>query len=139
MVVSHLRISERTVQRSACPTCGHAADHVTGFLHVGDVALGAYFAACHRHPDREVQMDVVLGTWGTDDATDHVTFSCRLRRTGAMLVDATIVTTSHKPILGAQLTRDEALAHPRIDDFWDVVDHVSTADPTVGQHLGQTD
>ena len=112
---------------------------MTGFLHRGDLPYGAYFAACHRHPDHEVHIDVVLGTWGTDDAADHVTFSCRLRRAGAMLVDASVVTSSREPILGSRLTRDQASSHPRLGSFWDVVDHLSIADPTIGRHLDHTD
>ena len=43
-----------------------------------------YFAACHGHPEHEAQIDVVLGTWSSDDASDHFTFS--LNRVTALAV-----------------------------------------------------
>ena len=129
--MNDLRITERTVRRSDCPECGSTFDHVTGFLHLDADPYATYFAACHRHPEPEVQIDVVLGTWGTGDAADHVTFSCRLRRAGAMLVDATVATDSDDPILGIRLTRAAALVHPRLSHLWDVIDHLSTADAAI--------
>ena len=33
------------------------------------------------------------------------------------------------------LTREAALAHPAIDDFWAVVDFVLQHDPTVNHHV----
>lgn len=34
-------------------------------------------------------------------------------------------------MLGQMLQRDEALVHPRLADFWTVVDHVAAQDPAV--------
>jgi hypothetical protein len=134
--VSDLEITERTVRGLGCEACRSSFEHVTGLLHRARAPYAAYFAACHRHPEPEAQIDLVLGTWGSDDAQDHVTFSCRLRGAGAMAVDATVATVSDDPILGARLTREAALSHPWIDRFWEAVDHLAAHDPTIEQHLG---
>ena len=134
--MSELRISERSVRSKDCPRCGTSFEHVTGFVHDEGGAHAVYFAACHRHPEPEAQIDVVLGTWGTDDASDHVAFSCRLRQDGAMLVDATIATDADDDILGRRLERDEALMHPSLEGFWDIVDLLTRRDPTIARHLG---
>jgi hypothetical protein len=134
--MSSLRISERTVRSKDCPACGAAFEHVTGFVDDDRGAHAVYFAACHRHPEPEAQIDVVLGTWGSGDASDHVTFSCRLRASGAMLADATVATDTDDRILGHKLDRDEALAHAWLEGFWNVVDLLASDDPTVGQHVG---
>lgn len=133
--MSELRISERSVRSKDCPRCGTSFEHVTGFVHDEEGAHAVYFAACHRHPEAEAQIDVVLGTWGTDDASDHVAFSCRLRRGGAMLVDATIATDGDEDILGRKLGREDALTHRSLPGFWDVVDLLTRDDPTIARHL----
>lgn len=133
--VSDLRIDERTVRQKTCPRCGRSFEHVTGFVMEADGAHSVYFAACHGHPEHEAQIDVVLGTWTSDDATDHVTFSSILRRDGAMAVDATVAVGGTAPFFGRKLSREEALAHPWVATFWQVVDLLATGDPAVKEHV----
>lgn len=72
--------------------------------------MAAYFASCHGHEADAVWIDVTLGTWGADPtATDYITFSCELRSTGAMALDAPVSLSDAPPMLGAMLTRAEAL------------------------------
>jgi hypothetical protein len=74
----------------------------------------------------------VLGTWGVDVPTaDHLTFSCELRPYGAMALDAPLTLTETPSILGLALTRDQALVHRKISDFWAVVDVIAAHDPAV--------
>jgi hypothetical protein len=42
---------------------------------------------------------------------------------------------SQSPFWGIKLSRDEALAHPRIDEFWEIVDYVLLTDPVVHAHV----
>jgi hypothetical protein len=127
-----LSFDERTVRNLDCQSCGESFQHVTGFVSNDARTYAVYFAACHGHPEHEAQIDVVLGTWGVDPpADDHLTFSCRLRPDSAMAVDATIATTSDSPLLGKRLTRAETLAHPRVSEFWAVVDFLAESDVTV--------
>jgi len=77
------------------------------------------------------QIDVVLGSWGAEPPIDdHVTFSCWQRAEGATAVDAPVA-TSGEPLLGECLTREEALAHRKVAEFWAVVDLLTEFDPTV--------
>jgi hypothetical protein len=134
-----LWISERKEQLRPCLDCGLEFPHITGYVLDADGPSAVYFATCHTHADRAARIDVILGTWGAaPPANDHVTFSCELRSTGAMAVDAPVTLTERRPVLGTALTRPEALAHPRAADFWAVVDLIASEDPAVvsGIHEG---
>lgn len=102
----------------------------------------AYFANSYHHTDQphETWIDVILGTWGTNDLSDHVTFGCRVGPVeGSPQPAATLVQAcldgSARPVHGALLSREEALAHPRLPEFWAAVDVVLANDPTVNAHL----
>ena len=128
----HLSIQERTVRNKRCESCGDDFQHVTGFINDEGGAYAVYFAACHAHPEHEAQIDIVLGSWGVEPPIDdHLTFSCRLRPDRAMAVDATLATLSDDPLLGRRLSREQALAHPKVSDFWMVVDFLAASDPTI--------
>ena len=131
-----LWISKRNEQLRPCPDCGLEFPHITGFVLDGDGPRAVYFASCHTHSEKAVRIDVILGTWGGDPpAEDHVTFSCELRITGAMALDAPVTLTEKRPVLGAVLTRNEALTHPRAAEFWAIIDLISTEDPAVASGL----
>ena len=112
-----------------------------GFLNRNDVAAAVYFAALHDHGgDREAWIDVILGTFGSGDSTDHVTFGCRVGpvpgqdEPAAWLVLGAIP-YGDSPIWGEKLARDEALRHPWLSQFWEVVDFVLVQDPDVNRHI----
>ena len=134
-----LFISQRKEQLRPCSGCGSEFPHVTGFVldELGPRAV--YFASGHTHADGGARLDVVLGTWGSDPpADDHVTFSCELRSTGAMVLDAPQTLSGIRPALGAVLSRSEALVHPLVDEFWTVVDLVASEDPAVISAVHET-
>ena len=85
-------------------------------------------------------MDVILGSFGTDDSFDHVTFGCRVghiddqAEPGATLVSAAVPYTD-SAIFGTKLSREDALVHERLDEFWSVVDWVLTEDADVRTHV----
>ena len=134
-----LWISKRNEQLRPCVDCGLRFPHITGYVLDADGPRAVYFASCHTHAERAVRIDVILGTWGADPpAGDHVTFSCELRLNGAMALDAPVTLTEKPPVLGAVLTRAEALAHPRATEFWAVIDLISSEDPAVASGLYQT-
>ena len=131
-----LSFEERTVRNKWCASCGEDFQHVTGFINDDGGACAIHFAACHGHPEHEAQIEVVLGSWGVEPLVDdHVTFSCRLRSDSAMVSDAALVTTSDDPMLGERLSRADALAHPRIQEFWAVVDFLAESDPTINRSV----
>lgn len=129
-----LTIDDRTVRTNTCPDCSRQYEHVTGFVLQDGDAYAVYFAACHGHPEHEAWIDVVLGTWGAedpDDGADHVTLSCQLRAEGAAAVDAPVAVEGTAEMFGTKLTRDQALSHDWLPNFWEVVDLVATSDPDV--------
>jgi hypothetical protein len=124
-----------------CVRCGQPFRLVKLFILRDDSSHAVCFAALHVHEGmREAWLDVILGTWGEDDATDHVTFGCRVGPVedqddpAATLVPAAIP-YSDAPIFGRKLDRDEALAHPWLHEFWHVVDFVLVGDPEVEEHV----
>jgi hypothetical protein len=126
-----LETGERHVSSETCDTCGVAYDLVRGFVYRDGDAYAVYVAACHGHSEHEAFLDVVLGTWGDDDVNDRVTFSARVRHEGATAIDAPAAAAGESDVFGTKLTRDEALAHPKLSELWDVVDHVVVEDPGV--------
>ena len=114
---------------------------VKGFVYRDDVPYAIYFAACHAHGHiREAWIDLVLGTFGEDDWSDHVTFGVRVGpvegqvEPAATLVQAAIP-YGDAPIFGTKLSREEGLAHPRLEECWEVIDFVLLEDATVNQHV----
>jgi hypothetical protein len=131
-----LSFDGRTVRSQSCSSCGEAFQHVTGYINDEGGAYAVYFAACHGHPEHEAQIDVVLGSWGVEPPVhDFLTFSCRLQSDSAMAADAALATTSDDPILGQRLSRAEALEHPKLQEFWGVVDFLAESDPTVNSSV----
>ena len=111
------------------------------FLANGGDAYAVAFAALHTHGGmREAWIDTILGTWGEDSASDHVTFGCRVGPVegqddpAATAVDAALP-YSDKPIWGTKLSRAAALDHPRLAEFWEVVDFLLVADPVIHHHV----
>jgi hypothetical protein len=104
-------------------------------------ARAVCYAALHHHDGtREAWLDLVIGTWGEGQVTDHVTFGCRVgpienqEEPAASLVSAAIP-YGDSPIFGAKLSRDEALAHSWLSEFWEMVDFILINDPDVREHV----
>ena len=131
----YLSFDGRNVEKNSCASCGREYDYITGFLKNAGDAFAIYYAQCHGHGDKEAWLDVTLGTWGEDDYADHVTFSCRLRTEGAAAVDATVASSGVAAFFGQKLTREEALAHSWLPQFWEVVDFIALGDETLHHHL----
>lgn len=100
-----------------------------------------YFASCYHHDGvHEAWIDAILGSWGQNTTDDHVTFGCRVGPVAdspapaATLVDGGAAAPD-APLYGHKLTRDEGLAHPRLPDFWQLVDAVLEKDALVRGHI----
>jgi hypothetical protein len=140
-----LEVEQTDLYSDVCECCGGPRTVVTGFVHSRDGGtLAAYIASLYPAGDKhetEAWIDGILGTWGTDDASDHVTFGAHCRREGCMLVQAAQGDPDPEieSIYGRRLSREEGLAHPWIGAFWDVIDAVLIDDPVVAgffQHGG---
>jgi hypothetical protein len=113
-------------RESQCASCGHPHEGVTGFVLRDDYAYAVYFADWYPHED-EAWRDIVLGSFDEPDYTDQVTFGCRIGHVDGQagpacsLVQAA-TQRSDAAIFGQRLSRDSALEHPRLGEFWAVTD-----------------
>ncbi len=131
-------VRDYSVETLFCEDCEQHYARVTGYVSHSESTLAAYYAVCHGHPEHEVALDLILGTWGSETPDDHETFSCLIRPGGAMAVDP-FVTLSFGPadelpaLLGRPVPREEALQHPRISKVWAVVDALVQDVPPVAE------
>lgn len=123
-----------------CGCCGQPSRRTWCMVTRGGLPYAVFFASCYQHADvRESWIDVVFGTWGQDSHDDHLTFGCRFGPgvgsdlPGATAVDAASAAPDSS-LFGHKLSRTEALAHPRLGEFWEVIDFVVATDPLVHQH-----
>jgi hypothetical protein len=132
---------DRVVEAKECGQCERPYLLARSFVLSEGSAYAVVFAACHRHGDgNEVWIDAILGSFGGGDSSDHVTFGCRVgsvqgqRAPAATAVDAA-QPYSDQPIWGTKLTRAQALEHPRVTEFCELVDFILIADPDVNEHV----
>jgi hypothetical protein len=137
-----MNLDERQLREYECSCCNTPIERTWNTVYWDRDAYAVYFANCYHHKDQphEVWIDVILGTWGKGGFDDHVTFGCRVGSVAdgpepaATLVQA-CSDGSGGEIHGARLSREEGLAHPRLPEFWQVVDFVLDNDPGVSAHL----
>lgn len=131
------------LSETSCDCCGAVSTRLSVFVADDERSRAAALAYCsppHGDQPSEIWIDVVLGTWGSGDASDHVTFGCRYGPIEGQQTDACTVTDAARfaneggTILGHRLTREEALSHPWLAEFWGVVDLVLTQVPQIGEH-----
>lgn len=132
---------ESTIERSTCHDCGAEFVLVKTFILDDDGAYAIAFTALHHHQDSEAWMDVVFGSFDGDASQDErITFGCRVgpvegsREPAATAVQAAIP-YQDTATFGHKLSRDEALAHARVPDFWRVVDFLLEAEPAINHHV----
>ena len=114
-----------------CPDCGGERIVFTGEVGTSASTTAVFGAFLYDHPGNpEVYIDATLGTFGGDGPAanaDHATFGSR---TGYLDENphfgSTLVTGGEMapddPFFGVKLAREQALTHPRLDDFWVVND-----------------
>jgi hypothetical protein len=132
---------ERCVELHACKECGRDSVLVKGFVYRDGDAHAVYFAACHEHGGRrEVWLDVILGSFGRGNG-DQVTFGAHIGAVDAANDEPAAILVSgamayrDAPLWGHKLSRDEAMQHVWLFDYWHVVDFVLNEDPTVALHV----
>jgi hypothetical protein len=130
-----------TIQEKDCAGCGRHYPLIKGFIVRDGVAAAITFTALHTHDEqREAWIDAILGTFGDDTPDDHLTFGCRVGPVANSDEPAATLVAAAEPygsssIWGQKLTRDDALAHPRLQEFWEIVDYVMVADSVVHHHV----
>ena len=132
-----------SVEQRQCPDCGSEHESVTGFVLKDASAHAVYYADWYPHRN-EAYVDVVLGPWLEPDYPDQVTFGCRLGHVKGQVGPAASLVTgastrSDHPMFGTKLDRDGARAHPRLSDFWAVVDWLIINDPILHENVYHMD
>ena len=132
---------ERNIREETCDRCGRQYRQLTLFIHRDGDAFAICYASLHRHEDvPEAWLDVILSLWDEENASDHVTFGCRVGPVQGQDEPAASLVTGAIPfsdsdLFGKKLTRDEALVHPWLPRFWEVVDFVLVTDADVHTHV----
>ena len=132
---------ERGVELKSCAACGREYTLIKSFILDGEDAHAVLFAALHNHHgEREAWIDVVLGTFGSEDLSDHCTFGCRVGPVAEQSEPAATLVAAAAPfgdssLFGQKLSRDEALIHPWVSEFWRIVDFVLINDADIHFHV----
>lgn len=134
-----------TIQEQDCAGCGRHFPPIKAFVLRDDEASAVAFTALHVHEGEwEAWIDVILGTFGENEneneTDDHVTFGCRVGPVESSDEPAASLVLAAQPygdqsMWGQKLSREQALAHSRLREFWEVVDYVLLADPVVHHHV----
>lgn len=132
--------ADPTVTEHSCDHCSQPFQRVKGFVYRDGDAHAVYFASCYHHRGHEVFIDAVFSPTWEDDADDRVTFGCRVGPIAGQPGPAASLTTgaaafTDSSFFGRTLSRDEAMRHPLLSDFWALVDHILVTDPTVRDHI----
>jgi hypothetical protein len=131
---------EPTVDRRTCRDCGVDYLLVNSFILDSAGPYAIAFTALHHHIHHEAWMDVIFGSFEAEPSEDRITFGCRVGpvegsdEPGATAVQAAVPYTDSL-MFGHKLSRDEALAHQRLADFWRVVDFLLESEPTLNHHV----
>ena len=71
--------SPQPAEERRCDHCGRSYLLVRAFITRDGDAYAIVFAACHVHEgEREAWIDAILGTFSSDDHSNHVTFGARV-------------------------------------------------------------
>jgi len=122
-----------------CDVCREEHETDTGFVLRDGDAYAVYWASWYPH-ENEAWLDVVVGSWEEPKYRDNVTFGCRIGYIEGQDAPACSLVEGGKvlgdaAIFGQKLTRDEALAHPWLDRFWELVDWLIGNDPILHEHV----
>ncbi|WP_203918527.1 hypothetical protein [Rugosimonospora africana] len=133
--------SSRQVRQFVCPCCDTHADRTWANIYDAGTALAVYYASCYHHNGvHEAWIDAILGTWGQNQFDDHITFGCRVGPVvdspapAATLVNGGAVAPDD-PMFGRKLSREEGMSHPRLPEFWQLVDTILEHDELVRRHI----
>lgn len=133
---------ERQVRSETCRDCGRNYQRIVGFVYRDGDAHAIFRAELHGHDDdREAWIDVTLDSdWEDPSEAGRVTIGWRVGRFGnnaepaASLVQSGVAYPD-ATTFGQRLSRDQALQHPNLGDFWEVVGFLLTNDPDLVHHV----
>jgi hypothetical protein len=128
-------------EQGLCACCGGRIIALTRFVHRDGDAYAVYLATfSDNHQEKVVSLVAGLGDWGEGTtAVDRVAIAMQLRCTdtgfAVAVVDGSSTPWSGAAFLGHSLTREEALAHPFVDDAFHLTDHIVVEDEPIRKYL----
>ncbi|GAA2737332.1 hypothetical protein GCM10009867_24060 [Pedococcus aerophilus] len=129
------------VSQRQCSDCGAEYTLAKNFVLDESGPKAIVFSALHQHHGvLEAWIDAILGTFDGEATDQRTTFGARVGPVDGSPEPAATAVPAAAPyedsdLWGHKLTREEALAHPLIDDFWAVVDFILENDPHVNHHV----
>jgi len=128
-----------------CECCGGTTTSLTRFVYKDGNAHAIYYARfSNNHPDRLIKAAISIGEWGEGSSpAQRTAFALELRsgpeRHEIMVRDAASSPWCGADLLGPMLDRDAALAHPLIDEVFQITDHAVLEDQPLKAYLDATD
>lgn len=128
---------ELTIERGnetvgRCGHCGKVSHTIRGFVSDARGPYGVYFAGyTEKHDDGIGTLVISLGNWSegaTPNDRQAVLLRVRGRNMEMMVGDPDDSPWTDIDVLGRILNREEALKHPRIEDYYHVADHIVAED-----------
>ena len=118
------------IETVTCQRCGASHLVSTGWVLDHGDAHAVYYADTHPATS-EVFVEVIIDTSWDTPSTHRVVFACRFGPIEGSAPASSIMTPlrPQTDFSGRALDRGEALAHPWIDDFWEVCDWILYNDP----------
>jgi hypothetical protein len=131
---------EEPTQSGPCACCGGTTTSLTRFVYEDDDAHAIYYARfSDNHPDRVVVATISLGEWGEDTPDQRVAFAVRIWSDGSNynmgLIDAAESPWHDVQVIGNTLDRQEALAHPLLEEAFHITDHMVREDQAIKHYL----
>lgn len=130
-------------EKTKCECCDDTSVWLTRFVSEDGDALAVYHTGfTEGHPERGMVGVISLGDWGGGDGDDasipdsRVAFAFDLRLNeenffNVMITDASESHWNGQDILGKMLSREEALAHPWIEEVFHITDHMTDEDQVI--------
>lgn len=126
-----------------CECCGGITTSLTRFVKQdGDAFAVVYLRFADNHEERIVKAAISVGKWwdGTGPA-DRTAFALQLR-SGAENYEVMVRDAEDSPwksveLLGEMLDREQALAHPMVEEVFHITDHLFAEDVALGAYLGE--
>lgn len=140
--VKMLEIEFPEPRYSKCDCCGGRSTNLTRFVAKDGHAFAIYHATFgENHPEKGVYLAIGIDEdWGDVESTRRVGFACWINANDSeyqvSITNRVESPWSESKVLGRILDRDEALAHPWIEQVFHLTDHIVEEDPEIKALFG---
>jgi hypothetical protein len=128
-----------------CACCGTRSRTVHGFIYRDDDAHAVYYAGwSDGHPECGVSIAIAVGQWGEGSSSaDRTSIGIKAKPTPSS-VDFTVLDPNESPwgdtpLFGKMLEREHALAHPKLKEVLQIIEHVVSNDARIRDFLYSID